>query len=187
MTSSIATIPASVAGIFTIRLGASPAKCSACATSASQSRNSRGSVWIDSRPLRPRCSRKAGSNCAAAATDNSSTNRHPSSYSVAVGRCCASAEARTRQRSASEHRAASAITGLQVAPTAPNPIDVSSSVGSAESFHSTVGVVCVIRRSGPTSCTGTPAGVVAGVVVAFIPRPSSLVPHPFLRAPAPDA
>ena len=37
-----------------------------------------------------------------------------------------------------------AITGLQVAPTAPSAIDRVSSSTDAESFHKHVGVVCVI-------------------------------------------
>ena len=40
------------------------------------------------------------------------------------------------------------MTGLQVAPTAPQLMDCPSSSGSAESFHKQVGVVWVMRRSG---------------------------------------
>ena len=43
------------------------------------------------------------------------------------------------------------MTGLQVAPTAPQAIAVSSSTGSALSFQSAVGVVCVIVSSGDCS------------------------------------
>ncbi len=43
------------------------------------------------------------------------------------------------------------MTGLQVAPTAPQPSAARSSAGVAESFHRHVGVVCVMRSSGGAS------------------------------------
>ncbi len=55
------------------------------------------------------------------------------------------------------------MTGLHVAPTAPHPMAVASSVGSALSFHSAVGVVSVIVSS----------GVRAPVVVSVAPAMSS--------------
>ena len=70
---------------------------------------------------------------------------------------------RPSQRGWSARIAASAITGLQVAPTAPHAIAVSSSTGSALSFQSAVGVVCVIVSSGDSlarhrlGCSGHPA------------------------------
>src|SRR5918993_2897230 len=146
-------MPTSVAGILTMTLGASASNSTACATSASVSRYSRGSVWTDSRPLRPRCSAKASPSRAAASTDSSFTIAQPISDSEAVG--CSSAYARMRccHRGRSLLSAARAMTGLQVAPTAPQPIAAASSAGVAESFHSTVGVSCVMRRSGGPGTT----------------------------------
>ena len=51
----------------------------------------------------------------------------------------ASAAIRADQRGRSDRIAASAITGLQVAPTAPQEMAASSSLCVAESFQSTVG------------------------------------------------
>ncbi len=51
--SSMAQMPAYVAGIFTIILGASASKWIACRRMPGPSRNIRGSVWMDSRPFRP--------------------------------------------------------------------------------------------------------------------------------------
>src|SRR5260370_15197799 len=58
---------------------------------------------------------------------------------------------RCRQRDMSARRTASAITGLQVAPTAPQPIAYLSSDGVAESFHKQVGVDSAIDNSGRTA------------------------------------
>src|SRR5467141_4822988 len=55
----------------------------------------------------------------------------------------------------SAFRAARAITGLQVAPTAPWEIESFSSAIEAESFHRQVGVVCVIWCSGLLEAVGT--------------------------------
>ena len=51
--SSMAGMPAAVAGIFTIMLGASPAKATAFSTIASVFRYGRGSICMESRPSRP--------------------------------------------------------------------------------------------------------------------------------------
>ncbi len=53
--SSMAGIPELVAGIFTIMFGARAANRRACSSIRCESRNSRGSVWIDKRPFRPFC------------------------------------------------------------------------------------------------------------------------------------
>src|SRR5436305_384620 len=73
------------------------------------------------------------------------------------------------------------MTGLQVAPTAPQPMAAESSAGVAESFHRRVGVSRAIRRRGGT---GTGAADPFPVVVApaltrsvilATPRPRALV------------
>ena len=148
MASSIATMPTAVAGIFTMMFGASEAKYSAWSASAAASRCRRGSVCIDSRPLRPLCSSNAGSRYLAASIETSSTTCQPICDSVAVGRSAAISAIRACQRGRSERIAASAITGLQVAPTAPQPIAVVSSDSVEESFHSAVGVVSVMVSRG---------------------------------------
>ena len=56
--------PASVAGILTMMFGASASNSTAWSTSASASRHSRGSVWIESRPSRPALARKASARAA---------------------------------------------------------------------------------------------------------------------------
>ena len=48
--SSMAAIPAAVAGNFTCTLGARPAKRTACSTMRAGSRWLAGFVWTDSRP-----------------------------------------------------------------------------------------------------------------------------------------
>ena len=83
VTSSIAAIPADVAGILTMMFGARPSKCTACSTSRVGVAPQPGSVWIERRPSRPPWP-NAGSSSAAAATDSSSTASQPSSDSVAV-------------------------------------------------------------------------------------------------------
>ena len=80
--------------------------------------------------------------------ETSSTTAQPISDSLAVGRSAAISAIRASQRSWSARIAARAMTGLRIAPTAPQPIDRASSVGSALSFHSAVGVVCVMVSSG---------------------------------------
>ena len=138
--------------------GASEAKYSAWSASAVAERRSRGSVCIESRPLRPRCSANAGSSSRAASRETSSTTRHPISDSPAVGRSAAISAMRASQRRWSARMAARAMTGLHVAPTAPHAMAVRSSAGSALSFHRAVGVVCVIV------CSGDPTWVLASVV-----------------------
>ena len=71
--SSIASIPARVAGSLTMTFGASPSNTRACATSASASRHSVGSVWIERRPARPPEAAKAGMSSGAARTLISAT------------------------------------------------------------------------------------------------------------------
>ena len=155
--SSIASMPTAVAGILTMMFGAREAKCSAWATRAAASRRRRGSVCIESRPLRPRCSTKIGSRRAAASTDSSSTTCHPISASPAVGCSAAISAIRACQRGRSERIAASAMTGLHVAPTAPQPMAAVSSVRVELSFHRAVGVVSVIVRRGEV-VTGSSGG-----------------------------
>jgi len=142
--SSMAAIPALVAGIFTITFGARVLKRTACSTMALELRKKRGSVCIDSRPSRPACSANAGSSSLAALTDISSTSFQPIWSSVAPGSSSTSAWIRGRQMEISFLRIPRAMTGLHVAPTAPFSIAYVSSSMSAESFHSIVGVVCVI-------------------------------------------
>src|SRR6187200_2869037 len=88
------------------------------------------------------------------------------SDSEAVG--CASAYSAIRrcQRGRSLRSAASAMTGLHVAPTAPQPIAADSSLGVAESFHSRVRVPCAMRRRGDAS---SPVGL--AWVVSLIATP----------------
>src|SRR4051794_36307629 len=87
------------------------------------------------------------------------------SDSDAVGCSAAYSPMRRCQRGRSLRRAASAMTGLQVAPTAPQPIAADSSDRVAESFHSTVGVSCAMRSSGG-------AAVVARSVISLLARTS---------------
>ena len=51
------------------------------------------------------------------------------------------------------------MTGLAVAPTAPQRMDADSSAGSAESFQSFVAVVRLIVSSGGSTCVGAGAAV----------------------------
>ena len=160
----MASTPTDVAGILTMMLGASEAKCSAWSARSFADRRRRGSVCIDSRPLRPPCSSKVGSSSEAAWRETSSTTFQPISDSVAVGIRSASSAMRPCQRSWSARIAARAITGLHVAPTAPQPIAVASSRGSALSFQSAVGVVCVIVSSGDrASATASAAPAMRGL------------------------
>ncbi len=153
--SSIATTPTDVAGILTMMFGARDAKRSAWSASATASRASRGSVCIDRRPLYPWYSSNAGSRSLAAMSETSSTTVQPISDSLAVGRSAAISAIRASQRSWSARIAARAMTGLHVAPTAPQLMDRASTVGSALSFHSAVGVVCVMVSSGDDTPAGT--------------------------------
>ena len=153
----MASMPTAVAGILTMTFGAREAKCSAWATRAAASRRNRGSVCIERRPLRPRCSSKSGSRRAAASTDSSSTTCHPICDSPAVGCSLAISAMRACQRGRSERMAARAMTGLHVAPTAPQPIAAVSSERVELSFHSAVGVVWVIVRRGK-AVTGSSRG-----------------------------
>ena len=146
--SSIAQMPAKVAGIFTIMFGASASKWIACRRMPGPSRNIRGSVWIDNRPFRPPCASKIGRSIAARLADISSMTRHASSPSVAVACSAASALIRPVQYASSFLTTSTAMTGLQVAPTAPCSIAYASSASAAESFHRHVPVVCVIWCSG---------------------------------------
>ena len=84
----MASSPARVAGILTIMFGASASNRMACSTMAPAFRYRRGSVWIDKRPLRPRCLANAGISNAAASIDRASTAAQPMSSSVASGCCC---------------------------------------------------------------------------------------------------
>jgi hypothetical protein len=163
--SSMASMPTDVAGILTMMFGARDAKCSAWSARARADRRRRGSVCIERRPLRPRCAAKAGSSSRAASRDTSSTTFHPISDSVAVGSSCAISAMRPSQRCWSARIAARAMTGLHVAPTAPQAIAVASSVGSALSFHSAVGVVRVIVRSGDSTAVVASARVMRSLLV----------------------
>ena len=117
--SSMATTPARVAGIFTITFGARRLNLMACWRIASESRKKRGSVWMERRPSRPAWAANAGSRSFAALTDISSTSVHPIRSSVAPGRSWSRASMRGRQTAISFFRMPTAMTGLQVAPTAP--------------------------------------------------------------------
>ena len=79
--SSTASIPACVAGIFTIMFGASSLKRTACSTIASALRYNFGSVWMERRPFRPFSRSNTGARSAAAFADISSTRRHAMSAS----------------------------------------------------------------------------------------------------------
>src|SRR5712671_6738485 len=81
----MAGMPARVAGIFTIMLGASLLNRTVCSSSASLLRKLRGSVWMESRPFRPPCFSNAGRSSSAARTDSSSTSFQPIWSSVADG------------------------------------------------------------------------------------------------------
>src|SRR5688500_10799244 len=70
------------------------------------------------------------------------------SSSDAAGRASIIAAMRGRHSEMRDFSTVWAITGLHVAPTPPCSMLHRSSSGSAESFHSTVGVVCVIWCSG---------------------------------------
>src|SRR5688572_12324283 len=70
------------------------------------------------------------------------------SSSDAAGRVSIIAAMRGRHSEMRDFSTVWAITGLHVAPTPPCSMLHRSSSGSAESFHSTVGVVCVIWCSG---------------------------------------
>ena len=142
--SSMAAMPARVAGIFTITFGARRLNLIAFSSIAPASRKYRGSVWIERRPLRPACAANAGSRSFAARTDISSTSFQPIWSSVAPGRSRRSSWIRGRHTAISFLRIVSAMTGFQVAPTAPFSRAYLSSSVSAESFHRHVGVVCVI-------------------------------------------
>ena len=115
----MAGMPAEVTGILTIMLGASWLNRTACSTSAAVSRNRRGSVWMESRPFRPPSRSKTCRRSPAARTDISSTSRQPIWSSVARGISERSACMRGRQKGISFLSTDSAMTGLQVAPTAP--------------------------------------------------------------------
>ena len=153
----MAGIPARVAGIFTIMFGASLPKRSVCSRMASLLRKLRGSVWMESRPLRPRCLSKAGRSSSAARTESSSMSFHPIWSSVADGISRISSAMRGFQFAISSFSAVRAITGLQVAPTAPWEMESVSSAIEAESFHRQVGVVCVICCSGLLYAVGAKA------------------------------
>src|SRR5256884_3266909 len=144
----MAGIPARVAGIFTIMFGARLLKRTVCSRMVSLLRKLRGSVWMESRPLRPRFFSKAGRSSSAARTESSSMSFQPIWFSVADGISRISSAIRGFQVAISSFSAVRAITGLQVAPTAPWEMESVNSAIEAESFHRHVGVVCVICCSG---------------------------------------
>ncbi len=128
--------------------GASWLNSIACFTIAWLSRKSRGSVCIESRPLRPRCASKIGLSRAAARMEISRTTCQAISSSVAVGISLTSSCMRPFQKLISLFSTPTTITGLHVAPTAPCSIEYVNSSMEAESFHKQVGVVCVILCRG---------------------------------------
>ena len=119
---------------------------------------------MDRRPLRPPLAAKAGSSRRAASIDSSSTTCQPISLSPAVGRSAAISAMRACQRGRSALMAATAITGLHVAPTAPLAIEADSCTGSAESFHNAVwGKAAVMRLNGVWPATAVAALSVVSV------------------------
>ncbi|WXF91995.1 hypothetical protein WDV91_04570 [Curtobacterium flaccumfaciens pv. flaccumfaciens] len=125
---------------------------------------------MDSRPFRPPDASNAGSSCAAAAMESSSTAFQPIQDSPAVG--CSSAISRMRgtQVSGSCWMQVYAITGLQVAPTAPYSwMAVDSSRGSAESFHRAVGVCSAACRVTGRESASVDACVSRVVVIGGVP------------------
>ena len=77
-----------------------------------------------------------------------------------------------------------ASTGLQVAPTAPQPIADDSSAGSAESFHRHVDVVWVMRKRGLAVDAGATAGA---ALVKFTVPPGRWWAAPSRGGPVPCA
>ncbi len=118
--SSMAAIPARVAGSLTMTFGASPSKAMACSTSASVSRHSVGSVWIERRPARPPEPAKAGMRSGAARVLISATMPHASSRSDQVGFSPARTRVRVAHCEGSDRQLSTTMVGLAVAPTAPN-------------------------------------------------------------------
>src|SRR6266478_4654406 len=119
-----------------------------CCTIALVSRYSRGSVCIESLPLRPPCASKTGLSRFAPVTETSRTSCHAIASSVAVDSSSMSAWMRFFQKLISFFKTPCTMTGLHVAPTAPCSIEYVSSWIEAESFHRHVGVAWVISWSG---------------------------------------
>src|SRR4051794_19598629 len=90
---------------------------------------------------------------------------------------------RVCQRGRSLRRAASAMTGLQVAPTAPQPIAADSSAGVAESFHSRVGVSRAMRSSGGAAPPCPLGGALGAARPGLLPPGGPGPPRPGRRAP----
>ena len=146
--SSMAATPARVAGSFTMTFGARPSNSDACATRASASRHSVGSVWIESRPARPPDAAKAGMSSGAARWLISATIAQATSRSDQVECSPASTRARVAQWEGSARQLSTTIVGLAVAPVAPNSTAYASSSRLLLSFQISVAVSAIVRPSG---------------------------------------
>ena len=117
--SSMATIPAAVAGNLTWMFGASAANRTACSTIRAGSRWLAGFVWTESRPCRPPARSKTGWRMPAPRAAISSMIAQVSSTSVQVGFAAASSWTRGTQCAFSFFMTSSTMLGLEVAPVAP--------------------------------------------------------------------
>ncbi len=117
--SSMASMPAAVAGNLTCMFGARPAKRTACSTMRTGSRWFAGLVWSDSRPTCPPPRSKTGRSTAAPRAAISSTIAQVSSTSLQVGFASASSRTRGAQTALSFFITSSTMLGFEVAPVAP--------------------------------------------------------------------